>query len=342
MQALVEDLCSDACAGRETGTDGGRRARRFVVEALRAAGLDPVEQPLPDVGGANVIATLPGDTDRWVLIGAHYDHLGTRGGAVFRGADDNAASIAVLVEVASRLVARRPEGRGVIVAAFDAEEPPFFATGRMGSQHFVRHPTVPLERLDMMICMELVGHTIGGGLVPDDVANALFVLGAERSEGTAATVDALSRSTPGLITHRADAEIIPPLSDHLAFWERGVPFTLLSGGRSGTYHQPSDTPDTLSYPRMAAVASWVERCARVQCARPDGPIRFLRDARDDASSLRAFLAMTEPLRHASREAAQGHAMAEELLAACDATGRLPPALASRPATLIAMLEAALA
>jgi Zn-dependent M28 family amino/carboxypeptidase len=231
MRALVEDLCSDACAGRETGTDGGRRARSIVVDALRSAGLDPVTQDLPDIRGANVLATLPGDTDPWVMIAAHYDHLGTRNGHVFRGADDNAASVAVLVEAASRLVAHRPEGRGVIFAAFDAEEPPYFATGQMGSQYFVRHPLVPLERLDMMICLELIGHTIGGGVLPDTVGNALFVLGGERSEGTPAMLDALSTCTPGLIAHRADAEIIPPLSDHLAFWEREVPFMLLSGGR---------------------------------------------------------------------------------------------------------------
>lgn len=119
-RALVEALCSDACAGRRTNTPGGALARSHIVDALRARGLDPAEQAVPRCNGTNVIATIPGAIDRWVLVGAHYDHLGADRQGVFRGADDNAASVAILVEVAAALAARRPDGRGVILAAFDA------------------------------------------------------------------------------------------------------------------------------------------------------------------------------------------------------------------------------
>lgn len=214
-QRLVGALCSEACAGRRAGTPGGLHARRIVVEALRAAGLDPHEQPAPGCGGANVLATLPGTVDRWVLVGAHYDHLGTMGDRVFHGANDNAAAVSMLVAVAGALAARRPDGRGVIFAAFDGEEPPFFATGAMGSQTFVRSPMVPLDRIDMMVALELLGHRIGPAGLPDAVGSSVFALGAERSAGTSARIDALSTATPGLTVRRADAEVIPPLSDHL-------------------------------------------------------------------------------------------------------------------------------
>src|SRR6185369_3675116 len=114
MRTLVEELCSERCAGRAPGTPGGREARAVVTRALRDAGLDPHEQPVPGCNGANVIATLPGSVDRWVLVGAHFDHLGTRGGTIFHGADDNAAAVAILVETARALAANRAEGRGVI------------------------------------------------------------------------------------------------------------------------------------------------------------------------------------------------------------------------------------
>lgn len=149
-------MCSDLCAGRAPGTPGGISARLVVVEALRARGLHVSEQPIPRIGGANVLAALPGQSDRWVLVAAHYDHLGAHDGAMFRGADDNAA-VAILVEVAAALARERPAGRGVLVATFDSEEPPHFLTPSMGSMCFLRDPPVPLDRIDPMICMDLVG-----------------------------------------------------------------------------------------------------------------------------------------------------------------------------------------
>src|SRR5579872_2917544 len=100
MRTLVDALCSDRCAGRATGTPGGRAARELVVAALRDAGLDPFEQPVPTCNGANVLAPVAGETDRWVLVAAHYDHLGQFAGDTYRGADDNAAAVAILMDVA--------------------------------------------------------------------------------------------------------------------------------------------------------------------------------------------------------------------------------------------------
>ncbi len=77
----------------------------------------------------------------------------------------------------------------------------------------------------------------------------MFAFGAERSSGTAAHVDSLARAIPGVIIRRADAEILPPLSDYAGFWEREVPFLFLTNGRSAVYHTPDDTPDRLDYPR---------------------------------------------------------------------------------------------
>jgi len=264
VRELVDRLCSDECAGRQTGTPGGRAARGVVVSALQAAGLDPREQPLPDIGGANLIAALPGEIDRWILVAAHYDHLGTEGRKVYRGADDNAASVAILVELGRRFAAERAAGRGVILAAFDAEEPPYFLSSQMGSQQYARDPSVPLEQIDLMVCLELVGHALGEPGLPDGVRQSLFALGGERSAGTSESIDAVR--VPGVEIMRADAEIIPPLSDYLAFWERSRPFVLLTGGRSRRYHTPEDRPEHLDFARMKAVADWLERFVRSRCA----------------------------------------------------------------------------
>ncbi len=328
MRRLVDDLCSDACAGRATGTEGGRAARRIVVSALRDAGLDPFEQAVPACNGSNVLATLPGDVDRWVLVAAHYDHLGKDRSGVYRGADDNAAAVAVLVDVARGLAARRAEGRGVIIAAFDAEEPPYFMTGAMGSMRFAQAPVAPLERIDLMVCMDLVGHALGeGAAVPAGVAQTLFALGAERSAGTAARLDALD-AVDGVVVRPADATIVPPLSDYAAFWDRRRPFLFLTNGRSRRYHTVDDTPDHLDYEKMAATARWLEAFVRDTCARDEGAFVF-RDARSDVSTLDSLIALLEEVAGVSPDgdgdgdAGAGLALARSLRARCGADGALP-------------------
>lgn len=341
VQRLVEELCSDRCAGRATGTPGGVAARAIVVDTMREAGLDPTEQALPLVRGANVLAAIPGAIDRWVMIAAHYDHLGTNGADIYRGADDNAASVAILVDVGRRFAKARPDGRGVIFAAFDAEEPPHFSTGTMGSMHYARYSTTPLDRIDMMVCLELVGHSLGEAHFPTEARESLFVLGAERSAGTTESVASLERAESGLVIRRADAEIIPPLSDYLAFWERKRPFVLLTGGRSKHYHTPHDDPEYLDYARMNAVSSWIERFVRDTCARPESSISF-HERRDDASTLDSITKLLQVLAPLSPQAEMGLALATHLRSKVRANGALDPADRGELDMLVMGIESGLA
>lgn len=331
MRDLIEQLCSPVCAGRKPGTPEGDAARAIVVQAFRDAGLDPYEQPVPGCGGANVLAKIRGEVERYVLVGAHFDHLGRFGDQVFWGADDNAAAVAVLVEVGRALAAKR-HGRGVIIAAFDAEEPPHFQTASMGSQAFVRGNRDPI---DFMVCMDLVGHRFGPSEVPDEVGASLFALGAERSPGTLGLVSELKRAEPGVIVRPADAEIIPPLSDYLAFWQQRIPFLFLSAGRSRVYHTPEDTPDKLDYPKIAATARWLARFVRR--ARTRDATRFT-DARLDAGTLDEVGEVLAALEPFAPEATFARDYLDKLRAACDRAGNLPTALRGEVGKLVEMLE----
>jgi hypothetical protein len=342
MRSLTEALCSPPCAGRKPGTPEGRAARALVTDALRGAGLDPFEQEVPGCNGANVLAQIPGDIDRYVLVGAHFDHLGKVGKSVFWGADDNAAAVAILVSVAETLAASRPKGRGVILAAFDGEEPPYFLSDGMGSERFAQKPPVPLTSIDMMVCMDLVGHALGGEGLPASVRSSLFALGAEKSAGTGAHIDAIARSQPGVLVRRADADIVPRLSDYAPFWSRAVPFVFLTSGRSRYYHTPEDTPEKLDYGKMEATARWLDRFVRETCERPEDRVSFLRDAVDDASTLRSVADLLEPLCAFSSQAKQGQSRAQELLTACDKEGRLPRSRRAEAQMLVGMLESSLA
>jgi Zn-dependent M28 family amino/carboxypeptidase len=313
-----------------------------VVEAFREAGFEPMEQPVPGCSGANVLASLPGEQERWLLVAAHYDHLGRYGGRTFYGADDNAAAVAILLEVARALRRSPPKGRGVLFAAFDGEEPPHFLSEGMGSEYFARHPTVPLDTIDLMVCMDLVGHTVGPEGAPEEVGQSVFALGAERSEGTGALVDRLARAERGAIIRRLDAETVPPLSDYWGFWRRQVPFLFLTNGRWRHYHTPEDTPEKLDYPKIDATARWLERLTREACARPEQKVRFLEQARDDASTLRSFIEITSALERLSPMASAARAAAEKLLHRCDSTGRLAEAERSSLQMLVSRLENSLA
>ena len=340
MRSLVQTLCSPECAGRAPGTPGGLAARAAVTKALRDAGLDPFEQAVPGCRGANVLAQIPGEIDRWVLIGAHHDHLGEQGGQVYWGADDNAAAVAIMVEVAHQLAARRPRGRGVIIASFDGEEPPYFFSEAMGSEYFARHPIVPLSRIDMMVCMDLVGHALGGDGLPASVTQSLFAMGAERSLGTSDRLVALADREPGVIIRPLDAEVVPPLSDYEAFWRRGIPFLFLSAGRSQRYHTPQDTPEGLAWDKMAATARWLERYVRQTCELTTPP-RFTGTTRDDAATLRSLCAITAALAPYAEAARHAQTLAEQLLKQCDRAGRLPDALQVQVVKLLGSLEFAL-
>ncbi|HEY4220759.1 MAG TPA: M28 family peptidase [Myxococcota bacterium] len=342
MRALIDDLCSDECAGRRAGSPGGAAARAMVTRSLRAAGLDPFEQEVPACNGANVLASIKGDVNRWVLVAAHYDHLGRDRSGTYRGADDNAAAVAILVEVARGLAQARADGRGVIIAAFDAEEPPHFMTESMGSMHFAHNPIVPLSSIDLMICMDLVGHSLGeGDAIPRGVRDTVFALGAERSAGTLDRIRALSTSEPGVIVRPADAEIIPPLSDHAAFWRAERPFLFLTNGRSRRYHTVDDTADHLDTAKMTATARWLERFVRDTCARSGGAFTF-HNARNDVATLDSLIDVLAQLQSASPMAAQALAQARSLRGHCDKRGALPAALADDVDALVSGIETALA
>jgi hypothetical protein len=288
LRAWVEALCAPACAGRRAGSAEGAAARGLVVEGLRGLGLAPVELAAPV--GANVMARVGPGRRRLVLVGAHIDHLG----GAFLGADDNAAAVALLVEVARALAAAPPADGDVLLVAFDAEEPPAFMTDAMGSLAFTRAPPVPLEDIELMVALDLVGHALGPETAPAEVRQTLLVLGAEKSAGTGALVAAAAAGVESVVVRQAGIDVIPPLSDYEPFRRAGVPFLFATCGRWRHYHQESDTPEKLDYGKLAATARFVEALVRRALERPGRP-RYDDQARDHAGTIDTIVALLEAL-----------------------------------------------
>ena len=240
VESDVKALAGESFEGRETGTAGEEKAARHIIGEMRRAGLQPVVQPFQGHGttGRNVVAVVPGTANEAVIIGAHYDHLGTDGKKVFCGADDNASGTAVVIEMARRF-AKKPAKRTVILVAFSGEE-----MGILGSRHYVNNPPA-LETPVAMINMDMVGR----------LRENLIVFGADTGD----RFKEFLADSPIKIAHNKDA--IGP-SDHTSFVLKGIPAVHLFTGAHPDYHKPGDTADKLNYDGLRKVADLVETLAR--------------------------------------------------------------------------------
>lgn len=307
MKDLIANLCSDECAGRKPGTKGGLLARALVRAELEKLGLRVKEQPIARISGANLVAELPGSgplASRTIVVGAHYDHLGSFGGKVYRGADDNAAAVAILLEAARSVIAKGAAGRRVVFVAFDAEEAPYFGSRDMGSETFAE--AAGTDGVDAMIAMDLVGHALGPAGLPDEIRRSLFVLGAEKGELGSFLVG----ERAGLFVRRLDADVIPPLSDYDAYWQRGVPFLFLTCGRSSVYHTPEDTPERLDFPKMQATASFLGDL--LSDLREHAPVARFAERNDDKTTVETLYSMGKVLRPFSPMAGAAVEMLESM------------------------------
>ncbi len=283
LKAHVDYLASPELAGRKPGTLGHRKAAAYIETRFQEAGLVPLaslheyRQSISTALGDNLLGVHPSaprdPASRWIVIGAHYDHLGGQ----YLGADDNASAVAILIETARSLPPLR--AHRVLFAAFNTEEPPYIRTPLMGSQYFVDHlpPEIGvLSNVQAAIIMDLMG---GAHWAP--LQETVFAAGAEKSPGFYRRLKETASRETFHVKHEASrltpdssrlavlpvglhlVEEIPLLgrvafSDYDAFRNAGVPFLFLSAGRTPRYHQPSDLPDTLHYERMAATVRWLQ------------------------------------------------------------------------------------
>ncbi|MEZ4440484.1 MAG: M28 family peptidase [Polyangiaceae bacterium] len=265
LTRMVSYLASDETDGRDEGTAGSQLARNFIIDELTRCGVSPAvagsfEQPITTGAGVNILGVIPGSdpalADRHVLISAHYDHLGHGNGEIYNGADDNAAGVAIILGVACAL-AESPPARSVIVASWDAEEPPTFLSDAMGSQFYAQNPVVPLAQTDAALVLDLVGGDLWAGF------EGHFVLGAELSAEVMSAV-AAAPVPEGLPVYRAGlhmAEEQPighqPWSDYDAFRNLGVPVLFFSNGQNRQYHTAVDELATINLPKMAREALYL-------------------------------------------------------------------------------------
>ncbi len=241
----INTLASDTLRGRAAGSEGGHAAGAYLVKSLRECNLQPggkdgdFYQEFSDRGFRNVLAVLPGSDPalkhRFVVLGAHYDHvgLGTKRtslgglGQIHNGADDNASGTAAVLEVA-RVLATSPSRtrrRSILFVFWDAEE-----LGLLGSKHWVQAPTTPIDSIDLAINADMLGRLR---------SNRLVVFGSRTGAGLRQLIATPNSRLATPLTLAFNWNLIAN-SDHHPFFANNVPVLFLHTGLHDNYHRPSD------------------------------------------------------------------------------------------------------
>ena len=240
----------------------GKPASFAFPETLQLSGTIDIEATHARVN--NVLAYLPGKSSEYIVIGAHYDHLG-RGdsnslapsqiGQIHPGADDNASGTAGVLELARLFAPLKGQlERGILFMSFSGEE-----LGLLGSAHWVKEPTLPLDKCVAMINMDMIGR------IRD---NKIYIGGV----GTGSTFKPILDEAEKKSNFKVESS--PggySASDHTSFVAQKIPVLFFFSGLHADYHKPSDTWDKINTPSAAQLLDMVGDVAMQLTSAPQPP-----------------------------------------------------------------------
>jgi len=251
LEQHVYTLASDSLQGRKAGSEYARMVSEYIIKQFEEIGIKSyLDSSYLQVFGENkfqnVVGIIRGNdstlTNEYIVIGAHYDHLGVKNGKIYNGADDNASGVAVLIELA-RMLKYNQENlkRNVILAAFDAEE-----IGLFGSTYFSNHPNTPLKNIKLMISIDMVGwykasgklKYVGSGTIKDGkdlILNEQLI-----SEGL------------NIVAGKFETSVFTA-TDTQPFAVKGIPTLAVTTGLKSPYHKSKDEAHLIDYDGMVLI-----------------------------------------------------------------------------------------
>ena len=248
----LKTLSADDMEGRQVGTPGGEKARQYIMDRFYAAGLQVGTQPFTFTAGArggaaptertgvNILTGTKGTKtpNRYIVITAHYDHIGVRNGEVFNGADDNASGTAALLALARYFRGRQTQN-SLMLLALDGEE-----SGLRGARAFVADPPVKTTDMAVNLNMDMIGR---------DANNLLYVVGTygqpflkpfiERIAAKASVKLVMGHDDPT----KKDVEDWTSQSDHKAFCDVKIPCLYFGVEDFAQHHKATDDYDTMTH-----------------------------------------------------------------------------------------------
>ena len=288
LRQHVFTLASDEFGGRSGKTANPTIA--YIEKSFESAGLKPgfaqgYRQPVIQAASGKVIGTNlaamvegtdPESKDEWIILSAHWDHLGQISakaeaskagdgdskpgkGKVYAGADDNASGVAMLLETAAWFA--RPENRpkrSMLFVAFDLEE-----FGLFGSRHFAANSPVPMDRIRLFMTADMIGRSLSG-----ICREWVFVIGSERLPRSRTWISSAAADRPiraGLL----GTDLVGVRSDYGPFMTKKIPYLFFSTGESEVYHTLEDRPETIDYAKLHQIAELIRETAAHAAADAD-------------------------------------------------------------------------
>lgn len=247
------------------------------VPLTMAVELSTIEEQAPAM---NVFGVLPGSDpklrDEYVVLGSHLDHLGLQRGTLYPGADDDGSGSTGLLAIAQMMAKNKQRpARSILFVAFCGEE-----GGLRGSRFFADNCPIPLASIVGELQMDMIGRNEeeahdGGRLVnqgetAEQNLNSLHLVGSQKLAPALHEL-CLNKNTAAGFALEYDQETMFGRSDHANFARHGVPIAFFFTGLHRDYHQPTDTPDKIDYPKLLRVATYVYDIAFELARQPGRP-----------------------------------------------------------------------
>ncbi|MEO5509483.1 MAG: M28 family peptidase [Longimicrobiales bacterium] len=247
LMRTIGILAHDSMEGRATGTAGSIKAQKFLEAEFAKRGLKPFlagkyseafklrgsrTAPNDSVSARNIAGVIRGmkNTGKYIVVSAHYDHLGMRNGSVFNGADDNASGTAAILEVASWFADHEP-AHNILIVAFDAEE-----RGDAGSHAFLAMHKAFADSVLIDINLDMVGRNVGNELYAAGTTPYPFLLTYVQTAAARAGLKLLT----GHDNKGGGQDDWTNQSDHGAFHALGIPYIYFGEEDHPDYHRATD------------------------------------------------------------------------------------------------------
>ncbi len=270
LSNLLYRFAADSMQGRMTATPGQKKAAEFLKKFYQNEGISGAlpgggyYQNIPKeyfkskyvkTDSENVVAIIPGSTlpQEYIVLSAHYDHVGAKGDTIYNGADDDGSGTVALLEIAQAFKKAQDQGvgpkRSVVFLHVTGEE-----IGLYGSRYYTENPIYPLEQTVCNLNTDMIGR-IDPNKAGND--NYIYLIGSDKlSQELHDLSEQVNQEFSQMeldytFNDENDPNRFYYRSDHYNFAKHNVPIIFYFNGVHEDYHQPTDTPDKIEYPLMA-------------------------------------------------------------------------------------------
>ncbi|GAO42395.1 M28 family peptidase [Flavihumibacter petaseus] len=257
---LAKSLVGEDWSGLESGGKSGKVAGKVYSTRLMLE----LDKQIMKLSSSNVLGYLEGTDkkDEWLIITAHYDHLGKRGNVIYYGADDDGSGTVGVLEIAEAFVKAKAAGKGprrnILFMTVSGEE-----KGLWGSEYFSEHPSIPMDKATADLNIDMIGRVDTERKTPDTL-NYVYVVGDDKlSTELKPLSESINKKYVNMVLDYRfndpnDQNQIYFRSDHYNFAKKGVPVIFYYDGMlQADYHKPTDTVDKIDFPLLKKRAQLV-------------------------------------------------------------------------------------